>query len=73
MERLLEAEENERGRRSLERRIRNAKLGSFKSMADFEWDWPKTIDRELVEEVLRLGFVAEAANVVLVGPNGIPT
>ncbi len=48
-----------------------AKLGSFKSMSDFEWDWPKKIDRELIEEVLGLGFLDEAANVVLVGPNGV--
>jgi len=71
VEKLLQCEEKERAQRSLERRIRNARLGPFKSMADFEWDWPKKIDRELVEDVLGLGFVAEAANVVLVGPNGV--
>lgn len=71
VERLLECEEKERARRSLERRVRNARLGRFKAMADFEWDWPKKIDRELCEEVLGLGFLAEAANVVLLGPNGV--
>lgn len=68
---LLDLEEAERTRRSLERRIANARLGAFKSMADFDWRWPKKLDRQLVEDILRLGFVAEAANVVLVGPNGI--
>lgn len=71
VEKVLGCEEKERARRSLERRIRNAKLGPFKTMADFEWDWPKQIDRELCEDVLGLGFLAEAANVVLVGPNGV--
>jgi DNA replication protein DnaC len=70
VDRLLECEEDERQQRSLERRIRNAKLGRFKPIADFEWDWPKEIDRDLVEDVLRLGFLDEAANVVIVGPNG---
>ena len=69
--RLLEMEEEERGRRSLERRLRNAKLGAFNPMADFEWGWPTKLDRELLKEVLGLGFLAEAANVVLAGPNGI--
>ena len=71
VERLLECEERERARRSLERRVRNAKLGVFKTMADFEWDWPRTVDRDLIDEVMGLGFLAEAANVILVGPNGV--
>lgn len=68
---LLEIEEAERGRRSLERRIRNAKLGRFKPLADFQWSWPKTIDRPLLESLFKLRFMDEHANVVLVGPNGV--
>lgn len=68
---LIEMEEEERGRRSLERRIRSAKLGSFKPMADFEWDWPTKIDRGLIDDVLSMDFLAESANVVLAGPNGV--
>ncbi len=68
---LLDIEETERARRSLERRVRNAKLGRFKPLADFQWDWPKTIDRSLLEGLFRLRFIDEQANVVLVGPNGV--
>ncbi len=68
---LLEAEEAERARRSLERRIRNAKTGRFKPMADFDWAWPESIDRQLVEELFTFSFLDEPANVVLVGPNGV--
>jgi DNA replication protein DnaC len=68
---LIACEEAERHRRSLERRVRTAKIGRFKPMADFDWTWPKAIDREAVEELFRLGFVGEAANVILVGPNGV--
>ncbi len=71
LDRLLEIEESERGRRSLERRLRNAKIGRFKAMNDFDWSWPKQIDRESVEDLLRLEFLDEAANVVLLGPNGV--
>lgn len=68
---LLDREEAERHQRSLERRIHQAKLGHFKPMADFEWDWPKEIARDLVEELFQLQFLAEHTNVILVGPNGV--
>lgn len=69
--RLLDCEEEERGRRSLERRIKHARLGSFKPLADFDWKWPTEIDREAIEELFSFGFIREAANVILVGPNGV--
>lgn len=69
--RLVEIEEAERKRRSLERRLRNAAIGAFKPMADFDWHWPEKIDRELIDELFSFGFVDEAANVVLLGPNGV--
>ena len=71
IEKIVEYEEAERARRSLERRVRNAKLGRFKSMADFDWKWPREIDRELIEEVFELAFLPEAGNVVVIGPNGV--
>ena len=68
---LIAHEEAERRRRSLERRIRTSKIGRFRPLADFDWAWPKTIDRGLIEELLQLGFIDEAANVILAGPNGV--
>lgn len=67
----LGVEEEERQRRSLERRIKSARLGRFKSLADFDWDWPAKIDRDLIEELLGLDFLDEHANVVIAGPNGV--
>ncbi len=69
--RLLDWEEAERQRRSLERRLKSARLGAFKAMADFDWRWPKKIDRETIEDLFRLEFLAEAGNVILAGPNGV--
>lgn len=68
---LLGVEETERQRRSLERRIRTARLGRFKPLADFDWTWPRRIDREQVQELFSLRFLDKAANVVIVGPNGV--
>ena len=64
-------ETEERGRRSLERRLREAHIGQFKSVADFDWSWPKQIDRAAIEELMTLQFMADATNVVLVGGNGL--
>lgn len=71
LEPLILWEEEERARRGLERRLRNARIGRFKPLADFDWDWPKQCDRESVEELMHLAFLDEAANAVLVGPNGV--
>jgi len=68
---LLGIEEDVRTRRSLQRRIQQARLGTFKTLVDFDWAWPKSIDREAVEEVLSLKFVDEGANVIFLGPNGV--
>jgi DNA replication protein DnaC len=71
IETILRYEEVERARRTLERRLHRARIGRFKLMADFEWSWPKKIDRELVEDLFRFEFLEEAANVILMGPNGV--
>ena len=38
---LVGWEEAERIRRSLERRLADARIGRFKPLADFDWAWPK--------------------------------
>jgi hypothetical protein len=43
---IADAEQRERAQRSLERRVGRSKLGGFKAIADFDWAWPKRIDRE---------------------------
>jgi len=68
---LIQWEEEERARRSLERRLGNAYLGRFRSLADFDWGWSKRCDREAIEELMGLAFLEEAANAILVGPNGV--
>ena len=71
VEPLLQWEEDERGRRSLERRLQGAHIGGFKPLCDFDWRWPKRCDRAVIEELMSLDFLKESANVVLLGPNGV--
>ena len=69
--RVLEIEESERQRRSLKRRLEEARLGTFKPLADFDYGWPKQLDRALLEELFTCGFLEQAVNLILVGPNGL--
>lgn len=71
LEQIVRDEEADRAKRSLERRLTRSRLGRFKPMADFDWAWPKRIDRDAVEAILRLDFLNEARNVVLVAPQGL--
>lgn len=68
---LLGFEEGERKRRSLDRRLRHAAIGPFKPMSDYDWNWPREIDREAVEDTVNLGFLKDKVNVVIRGPNGV--
>lgn len=69
--RVIEIEDTERARRSLKRRLVNSRLGAFKPIADFDWDWPEQCDKAAVSELMTLAFINHATNIVLVGPNGI--
>lgn len=64
-------EEAERSERSLDSRLRRARIERFKPMADFDWTWPKTCDSEVVEQWMQLGFLKSATNLIVCGPNGV--
>ena len=68
---LVQWEEGERSQRSLDSRLKNARIGRFKPIAEFDWHWPKKCDREAIEEFMQLTFLKEAINIILCGPNGV--
>jgi len=71
LEHVVQLEAAERSRRSLERRLSRSKIGKFRPMQDFDWRWPKRIDRALVDSCLQLEFLSAGRNVVLVAPHGL--
>src|SRR3989442_1082515 len=70
LEEIARSETEDLARRSLERRLAQARLGRFKPLADFEWNWPKKIDRPLIERALTLDFLVEPRNCVIMGSKG---
>ena len=47
-----------RENRSIERRIKNARFPVLKSLDDFQWSWPKKINRPQIQNLFRLAFIA---------------
>lgn len=71
LEEITKTEIADRARRSLDRRLKMARIGRFKSMSDWDWNWPKSLDRDTLEHVLSLEFIGRAENVILVGAQGL--
>lgn len=70
LERLVSLEREDRARRSLERRSKRSRIGDFKAVTDFDWEFPRTINRPRVQRILDLCFIAAGDNVIFVGPHG---
>ncbi|HEY5715732.1 MAG TPA: IS21-like element helper ATPase IstB [Psychromonas sp.] len=68
---LLAWEQTERKQRSLERRLGSAKLGRFKPLTEFDWQWPSKIDQQAVHALMQLDFLKDASNIILIGSNGV--
>jgi hypothetical protein len=57
--------------RSIERRIRNTRFPVLKTLEEFQWSWPKKINRPQIQNLFRLAFIATHTNVVLIGNVGL--
>jgi DNA replication protein DnaC len=71
VEALVQREMEERQLRSVERRLRDARIGKFRPIANFDWAWPTHIDREHIERLLTLAFMGENDNVILAAAQGL--
>lgn len=69
---LLSWEEQERQRRGLQRRIRNARIGAFKPLIDFDWTWPKQLNQTTVLALMNMTFLQQdkPLNPIFIGTNG---
>ena len=70
VERVVVAERAERDRRNLAARTKAATLAPFATLDRFDWKWPRTIDRALIERLAALDFVDEGENVLFRGQPG---
>jgi len=71
LRRLAEAEASARYQRSVQRRTKAARLPVLKTLEQFDWAWPKKINRAQVQDLFRLRFIDQNTNVVFVGGVGL--
>lgn len=68
---LIDGEHRQRQQHSTERRIRQARFPYLKTLDQFDFSFPKRIDRLKVQDLFRLTFVRDRANVMFVGGCGL--
>ena len=71
LQRLVEAEAATRYERSVLRRTRAARLPILKTLEQFDWSWPRKINRPAVTDLFRLRFIEQNANAVFIGGVGL--
>ena len=70
-EKLAEGEAALRRDRSIKRRIRLARLPVIKTLDQFNWSWPKKINRLQVQNFFRLQFIKDKSNIIFLGGVGL--
>src|SRR5262245_17545638 len=68
---LIEGEATVRENRAIERRIRQARFPVLKTIEDFQWSWPKKINRPQIQNLLSLAFIATNTNAVFISSVGL--
>jgi len=71
LSRLAEGETLRRKDRATQRRIQAARFPIIKTLEDFNWTWPKKINRPQVQNLFRLSFLKDRTNVIFMGGVGL--
>jgi DNA replication protein DnaC len=71
LSRLAEGETLRRKDRATQRRLQAARFPVIKTLEQFNWTWPKKINRAHVQNLFRLSFLKDKANVIFMGGAGL--
>src|SRR5215472_7336070 len=69
--RLIESEAQRRHQLAIQRRLAAARLPCLKTLDQFDWNWPKKINRTQVQNLFRLAFLKDKTNVIFLGGVGL--
>ena len=69
--RLIEGEAHQREERSIARRVALARFPVLKTLDQFDWGWPKKINRLQIQNLVRLRFIEDKANVIFISNVGL--
>ena len=68
---LMAGEVSQRQERAVQRRIKLARFPVIKTLEQFNWTWPKKINQLQVQNLFRLQWLEEKANVIFLGGVGL--
>lgn len=68
---LIQGEADLRSDHSVQCRIRLARFPVIKTLEQFKWNWPKKINKLQVQNIFRLKFIEDNANIILLGGVGL--
>lgn len=71
LSRLVEGEVLRRKDHATQRRIKAARFPVIKTLEQFDWSWPKKINRPHVQNLFRCSFAKQKANVIFIGGVGL--
>lgn len=71
LSRLAEGEMLCRKDRATQRRLQAARFPVIKTLEQFNWTWPKKINRTQVQNLFRLAFLKDKGNVIFMGGAGL--
>ncbi len=69
--RLIDGEARRRQEVAIQRRLAAARFPCLKTLDQFDWNWPKKINRPQVQNLFRLAFLPDKGNVVFMGGVGL--
>ena len=69
--RLIDGETQRRQELATQRRIAAARFPCLKTLDQFDWNWPKKINRTQIQNLFRLAFLADKTNVIFLGGVGL--
>ena len=68
---LIDGESDLRQDRATQRRIQQARFPLPKTLEQFQWSWPKKINRPAIQHLFGLQFAKDKANVIFLGGVGL--
>jgi DNA replication protein DnaC len=71
LQHLIEGEVSRREDKSLTQRIRRARFPLSKTLDQFQWNWPKKINRPQIQNLFRLNFIEQKSNAIFLGGVGL--
>jgi len=69
--RLIDDQYQQRLQHTIQLRVKSARFPVLKTLDQFQWDWLKKINRLQVQNLFRLEFLAQNANVIFLGTVGL--